>query len=144
MNNNSLVKRKVLIADDDNDSREILAFLLEDEGWEVTEARNGREALDTIVNNRPDLLILDNRMPELTGAEVYQSLQAQGINLAVVFATAYGHIEELASSLGIAYFINKPYDITELLTTIESAYEHFPLAKICPDQNALDSSGGFD
>lgn len=126
MDRNTSVKRKVLIADDDDDSREMLAFLLRDEGWEVKEARDGKEALTTIVNDRPDLLILDNRMPELTGAEVYQQLQAQGINLAVVLATAYGHIEELASSLGIAYFVNKPYDITELLTIIDSAYENFP------------------
>jgi two-component system response regulator (stage 0 sporulation protein F) len=127
MNNNSSARRKVLIADDDDDSREMLAFLLEDEGWEVTEVRDGREALETVINERPDLLILDNRMPELTGAEVYQHLQAKGINLAVVLATAYGHIEELASSLGISYFVNKPYDLTKLLKTIESAYKHSPL-----------------
>ena len=133
MNQHISVKRKVLIADDDNDSREMLAFLLEDEGWEVKEARDGKEALETVVKDRPDLLILDNRMPELTGAEVYQRLQAQGINLAVVLATAYGHVEDLASSLGITYFVNKPYDLTELLTTIESAYEHLPTATICLD-----------
>ncbi|BAY61513.1 two-component response regulator [Calothrix brevissima NIES-22] len=132
MSRNISVQRKVLIADDDDDSRKMLAFLLEDEGWEVKEARDGKEALATIINDCPDLLILDNRMPELTGAEVYQQLQAQGINLAVVLATAYGHIEELASSLGIVYFVNKPYDLTELLTTIESAYENFSTSNISP------------
>lgn len=130
MSRNISAKRKVLIADDDDDSRKMLAFLLEDEGWEVKEARDGKEALATIINDRPDLLILDNRMPELTGAEVYQQMQAQGINLAVVLATAYGHIEELASSLGIVYFVNKPYDLTELLTTIESAYANFSISNI--------------
>ncbi|MBD2204450.1 response regulator [Calothrix sp. FACHB-1219] len=130
MSRNISAKRKVLIADDDDDSRKMLAFLLEDEGWEVQEARDGKEALATIINDRPDLLILDNRMPELTGAEVYQQMQAQGINLAVVLATAYGHIEELASSLGIVYFVNKPYDLTELLTTIESAYANFSISNI--------------
>ncbi|MBD2358273.1 response regulator [Tolypothrix sp. FACHB-123] len=133
MYKHTLVKRKVLIADDDDDSREMLAFLLEDEGWEVKEARDGKEALATVVKDRPDLLILDNRMPELTGAEVYQQLQSQGINLAVVLATAYGHIEELASALGIVYFVNKPYDITELLTIIESAYKN------CHDSNFSQS-----
>ncbi|MBD2166221.1 response regulator [Calothrix sp. FACHB-156] len=122
----SLAKRKLVIADDDTDSRTMLAFLLEQEGWEVREAKDGKEALEQVLAQQPDLLILDNRMPELTGAEVYQNLQARGINLAVVLVTAYNQIDELASSLGISYFVNKPYDITKLLTTIESAYENSP------------------
>ncbi|BAY98317.1 response regulator receiver domain protein [Tolypothrix tenuis PCC 7101] len=122
----SLAKRKLVIADDDSDSRTMLAFLLEQEGWEVMEAKDGKEALEQVLTQQPDLLILDNRMPELTGAEVYQNLQARGIKLAVVLVTAYNQVDELASSLGISYFVNKPYDITKLLTTIESAYENSP------------------
>ncbi|MDZ7957701.1 MAG: response regulator [Aulosira sp. DedQUE10] len=124
----SLAKRKLVIADDDTDSRVMLAFVLEQEGWEVREARDGREALEQVLTEQPDLLILDNRMPELTGAEVYQHLHASGIQLPVVLVTAYNQVEELASSLGISYFINKPYDITKLLKTIESAYENSPFS----------------
>ncbi|MEC4818542.1 MAG: response regulator [Scytonema sp. PMC 1069.18] len=123
MNNKNTVKRKVLIADDDEDSRIMLTLLLEDEGWEVKEAKNGKEALEKAIKERPDLLILDNRMPELTGSEVYKQLQVQGIKLTVILATAYGYLEELASSLGISHFISKPYDIPQLLGMIESAYE---------------------
>lgn len=124
MNSKNSGKRKVLIADDDDDSRVMLSFLLEEEGWEVKEAKNGKEALEIVIQERPDLLILDNRMPELTGVEVYQQLQAQGINVAIVLATAHGYLDELASSLGIAHFISKPYDIPQLLKTIESAYKN--------------------
>ncbi|MBD2299513.1 response regulator [Nostoc sp. FACHB-190] len=122
MNSNNTDKRKILIADDDDDSRAMLSFLLEEEGWEVKEARNGEEALETVIKEQPDLLILDNRMPKLSGIEVYQQIQAQEIKIAVVLATAHGYLDELASSLGIAHFIAKPYDIPELLKTIESAY----------------------
>ncbi|MBK1989193.1 response regulator [Sphaerospermopsis aphanizomenoides BCCUSP55] len=124
MINTDLSARKVVIADDDDDSREMLAFLLEQEGWEVKEARDGKEALETVVVFQPDLLILDNRMPELTGSEVYKQLQLQGINLAVILATAYSYSDELASSLGISHWITKPYDISKLLETIESAWEN--------------------
>jgi two-component system, response regulator, stage 0 sporulation protein F len=124
MNNRNIKKRKVLIADDDDDSRAMLTFLLEEEGWEVKEAKNGKEALEKVIQEQPDLLILDNRMPELTGVEVYQHLQAEGIKLAVILATAYGYLNELAESLGIPYFISKPYDIPQLLKIIESAYEN--------------------
>jgi two-component system, response regulator, stage 0 sporulation protein F len=121
--NKNLGKRKVLIADDDDDSRTMLALLLEHEGWEVREARNGQEALEKVTQEQPDVLILDNRMPELTGVEVYQQLQERGIKLAVVLATAYGYLEELASSLGITYFITKPFDLDKLLNIVESAYQ---------------------
>ncbi|BAY16769.1 two-component response regulator [Anabaenopsis circularis NIES-21] len=124
MNSNHSGKRKILIADDDDDSRAMLSFLLEEEGWEVREAKNGEEALEIVIKEQPDLLILDNRMPKLTGVEVYKHLQAQGIKIAVVLATAHGYLDELASSLGIAHFISKPYDIPELLKTIESAYKN--------------------
>jgi two-component system response regulator (stage 0 sporulation protein F) len=124
MMNKNLNNRKIVIADDDDDSREMLAFLLEEEGWEVKQAKDGKEALETVVKYQPHLLILDNRMPELTGVEVYQQLQQQGINLAVIFATAYNYSEELASSLGISHWVTKPYDIPNLLETIESVWEN--------------------
>jgi two-component system response regulator (stage 0 sporulation protein F) len=123
MNYQNTEKRKVVIADDDDDSRTMLRFILEQEGWEVKEARNGKEAIKQATTEQPDLLILDNRMPELTGTEVYQQLQIEGIKLPVILATAYGGVEDLASSLGITYFISKPFDIPKLLKIIESVYK---------------------
>jgi two-component system, response regulator, stage 0 sporulation protein F len=122
MINDYLSKGKVLIADDDDDSREMLSMLLNFEGWEVEEAKDGKEALEKVVQYQPDLLILDNRMPELTGVEVYQQIQLQKIDTTVIFATAYGEIEELALSLGITYYINKPYDPVNLLAIMDYAY----------------------
>lgn len=122
MNNQTLGRGKVLIADDDDDSRIMLSFILQEEGWDVYEACNGKEALEKVIEDKPDLLILDNRMPELTGVEVYQYLQAEGINIVVILATAHGCLEELALSLGVTHFIKKPYEIPKLLKMIESAY----------------------
>ncbi len=121
--NNNTGKRIILIADDDDDARAMLTFIFEEENWEVKQAKNGKEALEKVIQEQPDLLILDNRMPELAGSQVYQQLQVEGIKLPVVFATAYSDLEELAAELGISFFISKPYDIPELLKTVESAYE---------------------
>jgi two-component system response regulator (stage 0 sporulation protein F) len=118
-----LKMRKILIADDDEDSRLMLSLILEEEGWEVSEACDGKEALEKVIQYQPDVLILDNRMPKLTGIEVYQKLRDQGVKLGVVFATAYGGVSELANSLNIAHFVSKPFDIPELLACIESAYQ---------------------
>ncbi|MBD2483185.1 MULTISPECIES: response regulator [Planktothrix] len=123
MNNQNIRTRKVVIADDDIDSRTMLALILADEGWEVKEAQDGKEAIEITLKEKPDLLILDNRMPELTGVEVYQQLQLKGIKQTVVLATGYGDLKDLALSMGITHFISKPFDILELLTIIESAYE---------------------
>lgn len=117
-----LTKGKLLIADDDDDSRMMLAFLLEDEGWQVAEARNGKEAVEKVLQQQPDVLILDNRMPELTGAEVYQRIREKGSNIPVVLITAFSDLEELASSLGVRYYLRKPLDFPEVLAKIESAY----------------------
>jgi two-component system response regulator (stage 0 sporulation protein F) len=118
-------KRTVLIADDEEGNRILLTFILEQEGWEVSEARNGKEALEKVFKEQPDLLILDNRMPELTGVEVYQYLQEHGIKLAVVMVTSHLNLKELALSLGLLYYLEKPFDIPDFLKIIESAYENF-------------------
>ncbi|MCA1992963.1 MAG: response regulator, partial [Coleofasciculus sp. S288] len=92
-----------------------------------------KEALEKVIQYQPDVLVLDNRMPELTGAEVYQRLKAQGVNLGVVLATAYGDLNELARSLNITHFVSKPFDIPELLACIESAYKDFHRESTSPD-----------
>lgn len=122
MEDHQPVRGKVLIADDNDDSRTMLAFLLGSEGWEILEACNGREVLEKVVREKPDVLLLDNRMPELTGEMVYQQLQKQNLNLPVVLITAYSDLEELASSLGIRFFLKKPIDFPQLLDLIEAAY----------------------
>ncbi|MFB2917650.1 MULTISPECIES: response regulator [Aerosakkonema] len=125
MNQGYPLNRKVLIADDDDDSRTMLAFLLESEGWQIVEARNGKEALEKLTEECPQVLILDNRMPELTGAEVYQYIQQAGIKITVVLMTAFSDLEELASSLGIRYYLPKPVDVPLILATVESAYAEY-------------------
>jgi two-component system, response regulator, stage 0 sporulation protein F len=123
MTTKKLEKRTILLADDDEDSRTLLSFILEEEGWDVLEACDGREALEKVLKYQPDVLVLDNRMPELTGAEVYREIKAQGVNLGVVLATAYGEVGELAKSLSITHFVSKPFNISELLACIEAAYK---------------------
>lgn len=116
---------KVLIADDDEDGRMMLAFLLTSEGWDIIEACNGKEAVKKVVEERPDVLLLDNRMPELSGTLVYQHLCEVGLSLPTVLITAYSEVEELALSLGIRYFLKKPIDFQQLLTTLEAIGKDF-------------------
>ncbi|NEU81673.1 response regulator [Nostoc sp. UIC 10630] len=117
-------KPRVLVVDDEENNRNLLTLILEKKGWEVSQAQDGKEALEKIFERQPDLLLLDYHMPKLTGGRVYQHLQLHGIKLAVVLISSHSELEELASSLGITYFLQKPFDISKLLTTIQSAYQH--------------------
>lgn len=119
---NDLKLRTILVADDNDDNRLMLSFLLQEEGWKVLEASDGQEALEKVLKEEPGVLILDNRMPELTGTEVYKILKNKDTKTAIILATAYGDLEELAESLGIQHFITKPFDIPELIDLIEAAY----------------------
>ncbi|WP_066426610.1 response regulator [Anabaena sp. 4-3] len=125
MQSDNLVKPRILIADDEESHRTLLTLILEEEGWDVREAKNGKEALEKILKEQPEVLILDNHMPELTGVEVYQHLQEKGIKLAVIMVSSCVKIEEIASSLGIFYFLNKPFDIPDLINMINCAYKNF-------------------
>ncbi|BAY32879.1 response regulator receiver domain protein [Nostoc carneum NIES-2107] len=117
-------KRKVLVADDEESNRTVMTFILKQEGWEVSEACNGKEALDKVLKEQPDLLILDNRMPILTGIQVYQQLQLHGIKIAVVLVSGNNNLKKAASSVGIVHFIHKPFDFTDFLQKVNSAYEY--------------------
>jgi two-component system response regulator (stage 0 sporulation protein F) len=113
------VPRRVLIADDDDDVRDMLATFLGDEGWEVVEAKDGQEALDRLTSEDFHLVMLDQRMPKLTGSEVYLQLAGRGRTAPVILVTAANQIEDLARSLGIRYFLRKPFSLVALLAMLE-------------------------
>lgn len=123
MNINNPVKGKILIADDDDDNRILLSFLIQSEGWEVIEAQDGQEALEKAIKEQPNILLLDNRMPKLTGTKVYEKLCEQGMKIPVILLTAYADVQELADSLGICSYLNKPYDLSRLMAMIDKCYE---------------------
>lgn len=115
-------KRLALIVDDDADSRLLLNLLLSESGWEVIEAKDGFEALLLIEQNPIDILILDNRMPGLSGIETYQRLPEKKNNIRVILLSAEPELKELASSIGIHYCLTKCFDLPDFLNLVELAY----------------------
>jgi two-component system, response regulator, stage 0 sporulation protein F len=108
----------VIVADDDDDIRETLAEVLACEGFHVLEARNGREALLLALGHPGALLLLDHRMPAMTGADVARELRAQAAPVRVVLMTADPHVHDLAGTAGIAHYIAKPFAVHSLLDLI--------------------------
>jgi two-component system alkaline phosphatase synthesis response regulator PhoP len=115
-------KRTIVVVDDDQDIRMILRANLEDEGYEVMEAAGGREALEVITSNDPDLVVLDIMMPEVDGYDVLQELRSKPeyAELPVVLLTARRQESDVWEgwSAGADYYITKPFKMKELIQFI--------------------------
>lgn len=112
---------KILIADDDGDLLDILAFSLRREGFEVVSARDGREALARVAAEQPDLVVLDVTMPELDGFEVCRRLRRES-SIPIIMLTARGEDENIVLGLDIGAddYVTKPYSPRELIARVRA------------------------
>lgn len=117
--------RKVLVADDSMDIRRMLQFHLEDSGWEFIEAANGAEAIESLLVEQPDLLILDVMMPEINGWEVIKYVREKDMiaGTPVVMLTGIGQSLNAMTSpmIGADAYLDKPVDLDVLDEKIEEA-----------------------
>ena len=116
--------RKVLVADDDPDIVLALRIRLESAGYQVITAMDGRQALDGIRSNRPDLAILDINMPEGNAFSVLDALREEGLQgLPIIFLTADTQEKSQVKAFhrGIRHYLTKPYDPKTLLVLVEHA-----------------------
>lgn len=113
---------KILVAEDERDIRELIAFTLRFAGFEVVLASNGVEALEMVESDKPDLIILDVRMPRMTGYETCRKLKEKPstAQIPVVFLSAKGQDAEVRQGLesGAEEYILKPFVPDELVTQV--------------------------
>jgi DNA-binding response OmpR family regulator len=107
------MSQSIVIADDEPNILISLEFLLKREGFEVTLARDGQEALDAVRRVKPDLALLDVMMPKLSGLDVCQQLRADDslAGLRIVMLTAKGRDTDVAKglALGADAYLTKPF-----------------------------------
>lgn len=118
-------KLKILIVDDEPNVCTSLKGVLEDEGYEVSTASNGEEALEQSAKFQPDIMLLDVVMPKIDGIEVLKRIKTIDSNLGVIVMSGHGTIEIAvkALKLGALDFITKPISLDSLLIRIEQALE---------------------
>ncbi len=117
----------ILIIDDEADIRDLIAGVLEDEGFETREAANSDECLAAISNRRPSLVILDIwlRGSALDGIEILQQIKKTATDLPVIMISGHGNIETAVNTIkmGAYDFIEKPFKADRLMQVVERALE---------------------
>lgn len=116
-------KNKVLLVDDDKQILRSLRVYLELENYDVNTASNGQEALDSIKEHKPDILVLDVMMPEMDGFEVLEKIKAdEKLNdIPVIMLTAKGQDVDVLEGyrMGASSYMTKPFNLNELVENIE-------------------------
>src|SRR5437870_10261725 len=121
--------RSVLLVDDEVKIRQALAKALADEAYDVIETGSPREAL-RLLNERPfDLLVVDNLMPELSGLELIRQIVAsieEANRPQILMMTAHATVESAieAMKLGAFDYLQKPFEIDEMLVVVRRALDH--------------------
>jgi len=120
-------KGNILAVDDTPASLKLLSDILSEEGYHVRAAINGKLALHSAINNRPELVLLDIRMPEMDGFEVCKQLKAHPntCDVPVIFVSAISETGEKVQGfeLGAVDFVTKPYQREELLARVRTHLE---------------------
>jgi len=116
---------RVLIVDDEEQMRELLAKVLEKNGYQVTTAGDGGQALTVLEKEPMDLVVTDVRMPGLDGMEALKVIKELNPEIVVIIMTAFGSIDQAVQAVkeGAYDYINKPFKIEEMLLTIRKALE---------------------
>jgi len=114
-------RHRILIVDDEEGFRDGLADLLNMEGYEVSVARDAVQAVSTLPDFRPDVILLDLRMPLLDGEAFLRGIRGLPASreVPVVLISAKEELREIASRYGAAGYLSKPFEAPQLLSLLE-------------------------
>lgn len=112
-------KKTILIAEDEEILLELLSELLRSCNYDVLTARNGNETLEKIKSNSVDLILIDQKMPKMSGLECARKIRRNNLNLPIILVTGSQFVDEANGTVaGINKIIKKPYNFEELLLII--------------------------
>lgn len=118
--------KRVLVVDDTKNIRLLLTKCLELEGYAVTAAETGQEALSILEKKPFDLIFLDVRMPEISGTEVLRQMRENGITTPVVMMTAFGTVKNAVecTQLGAVAYLQKPFTENKVHQVMQTLLQH--------------------
>jgi CheY-like chemotaxis protein len=115
----------ILVVDDEPVIRGLLVRSIAREGYQVSEATNGREALELLKMARFDIVISDIKMPEMDGMELLTEIRSSYPSVSVILITGYGaeYNSQDVIAAGADYFITKPFKNVEIAHTLETLFQ---------------------
>jgi len=114
---------KILVVDDEEHIRLLYSEELKESGYEVITAQSGYNLLERIVEEQPDLVILDIKMVDYNGLDLLQDIRNHYHDLPVILSTAYDTFKEDMKSIAADFYVVKSFDLTELKKKIAVALE---------------------
>ncbi len=119
---------RVLVVEDDTDLRRLLGKGLDEEGFAVTVARTGAEALEAAESIPPDLIVIDIGLPDADGRDVCQALRSRGVEVPVLFLTARDTGADRISGFGAGGddYLTKPFQFAELVARLRALERRSP------------------
>jgi DNA-binding NtrC family response regulator len=126
---------RILVLEDDDGFRAVVSEVLTDAGYQAVLAQSGAEAIEQVKSQPFDLLLIDNRMPGISGFEFLQWVRTAGYQTPVIIMTAYADVPAVVSSmrLGAMDFLTKPFSpIHSLLPVVERCLQVYPRAAAGP------------
>ena len=116
---------KILVIDDEKTIRDAMRDILEYEGYEIDEAKDGQQGLEMVSTGKYDIALCDIKMPKMDGLEVLLKAREEGVITQFVMVSAFGNVENAveATKRGAFDFITKPPDLNRLLVTVRNAIE---------------------
>lgn len=142
-----MIQKRILVVDDDESLRWVTQAQLQQSGYQVDAAANGKEALAKIQETPPDLAIADLMMPGMSGVELLKSIRADYPEIIVILVTAFGTVENAVEAMraGAYDYITKPVNMEELRLIVGRGLEHLDLRQEVRNLRiSLDKKYGFE
>ena len=118
-----------MVVDDDPNIRELVSALLQNHGFEACEAADGRDALQKMTNDNPDLVIIDIMMPNMDGFELCRNLRRYYENMPVLMLTAKGELASKVKGFGLGAddYLTRPFEGDELILRIQALLRRYKI-----------------
>ena len=113
--------KTILLADDDEAIQLCLEEIADQEGWTLTSARDGEECLRLASEVTPSLIILDQRMPKLTGIEVVRALEARRSTIPIIMISAERDLTLFSGHSSVIQVFKKPFDLGQFVSAVGDA-----------------------